>query len=179
PEAQLDRFMFMVHVEYPTAAEELKIIQQTTSDYSGDIQQVLSGEQIIELQELVRRIPVSDHVVQYAMEFVRRTRVTTDEAPDFVKNWLAWGAGPRASQYLILGGKARAALEGRGVVTGEDIRAVAKPVLRHRIILNFSAEAEGVTTDTVIEKLIETVPRKGSEIDADGRLSKILGSEDS
>ncbi|MCB9831307.1 MAG: AAA family ATPase [Planctomycetes bacterium] len=178
PEAQLDRFMFMVHVHYPSADEELRIIQQTTSDYVGDVRQVLSGAEIESLQELVRRVPVSDHVVRYAMEFARRTRVQTEEAADFCKEWLAWGAGPRASQYLILAGKARAVLAGRHFVSGEDIRAVAKPVLRHRIIVNFSAEAEGISSDTVIEKLIESVPRNESEITSDGRLSKVLGSED-
>ncbi|MEE9392789.1 MAG: MoxR family ATPase [Planctomycetota bacterium] len=178
PEAQLDRFMFMVNVDYPSGEEELQIIKQTTSDYRGEIKAVLTGEEIIELQNLVRRVPVSDHVVKYALEFSRRTRVHSDEAPDFVKQWIAWGAGPRASQYLILGGKARAVLAGRHFVSGEDIRAVARPVLRHRIITNFSAEAEGITTDTVIEKLIETIPRADSEISSDGRLSTVLGSED-
>ena len=178
PEAQLDRFMFMVHVDYPSADEELKIIQTTTSQYKGEVETVLGGEDIMKLQDLVRRVPVSDHVIKYALEFSRRTRVNSDDAPDFVKEWLAWGAGPRASQFLVLGGKARAVLEGRNFVSGEDIRAVAKPVLRHRIITNFSAEAEGITSDTVIEKLIETIPRADSEITSDGRLSKILGSED-
>ena len=130
------------------------------------------------LQDLVRRIPVGDHVVRYAMEFARQTRIQTDDAPDFVKEWLAWGAGPRASQYLILGAKARAVLAGRNFVSGEDVRAVAKPVLRHRIIVNFSAEAEGVNSDRVVDSLIESIPRNQSEMTADGRLSKVLGSED-
>jgi MoxR-like ATPase len=177
PEAQLDRFMFMVNVEYPDADEELAIIQRTTTVSQDDVQQVLSGAEIVKLQDLVRRVPVSDHVVRYALEFTRRTRVQTEEAPDFIKNWLAWGAGPRASQYLVLGGKARAVLAGRNFVSGEDIRAVAKPVLRHRIICNFSAEAEGVTPDVVIDKLIETIPAADNEITSDGRLSSVLGSE--
>ncbi len=159
PEAQLDRFMFMVHVAYPDADEELRIIQQTTSDYTDDVQTILSGERILELQDLVRKIPVADDVVRFAMKLARSTRVTTDEAPDFVKEWLAWGAGPRATQYLVLGGKARAAIDGRTFVTEEDIRQVAKPVLRHRIILNFSAEAEGIDTDAVIERLLEFVAK--------------------
>ncbi|HGY90707.1 MAG TPA: MoxR family ATPase [Planctomycetes bacterium] len=159
PEAQLDRFMFMVHVEYPDADEELRIIQQTTSDYTDDVQTILSGERITELQDLVRKIPVADDVVRFAMKLARSTRVTTDEAPDFVKEWLSWGAGPRATQYLVLGGKARAAIDGRTFVTEDDIRQVAKPVLRHRIILNFSAEAEGVDTDAVIERLLEFVTK--------------------
>ncbi len=159
PEAQLDRFMFMVHVEYPDADEELRIIQQTTSDYTDDVQTILSGESITALQDLVRKIPVADDVVRFAMKLARSTRVTTNEAPDFVKEWLSWGAGPRATQYLVLGGKARAAIDGRTFVTEDDIRQVAKPVLRHRIILNFSAEAEGIDTDAVIERLLEFVAK--------------------
>ena len=176
PEAQLDRFMFMVQVDYPTSEEELRIIQTTTSDYSGSVEKVLSGEQIVRLQELVRRVPVSDQVVKYALEFARRTRVTTPEAPDFVKQWLAWGAGPRASQFLVLGGKAHAALKGRNFVTDADIRAVVKPVLRHRLVTTFSAQAEGVTTDAVIDRLIDSIPRAQSEVAADGRLPQIFGS---
>ncbi|HMS15816.1 MAG TPA: MoxR family ATPase [Planctomycetota bacterium] len=166
PEAQLDRFMFMVRVDYPSAAEELKIIQATTSAQNVDLQPILSGTDILALQDLVRRVPVADHVVQYALEFSRRTRVTTPEAPDFVKQWVAWGAGPRASQYLILGAKAKAVLEGRHYVSGADIRAVAHPVLRHRIICNFSAEAEGITSDTVIDRLLESIPRAAAEVKA-------------
>ncbi|MAG54822.1 MAG: AAA family ATPase [Planctomycetes bacterium] len=164
PEAQLDRFMFMIKVDYPSAKEELEIIQSTTSAREVKLEQVLSGEDIMELQELVRRVPVADHVVNYALEFSRRTRVTEDEAPDFVKQWVAWGAGPRASQYLILGAKARAVLNGRTFVSGDDIRAVAHPVLRHRIICNFSAEAEGKSSDYIVDQLIESIPR--AEADA-------------
>jgi MoxR-like ATPase len=166
PEAQLDRFMFMVRVDYPSAAEELKIIQSTTSIQDVTLDPILSGTDIQELQDLVRRVPVADHVVQYALEFSRRTRVTTPEAADFVKQWVAWGAGPRASQYLILGAQARAVLEGRSYVSGADIRAVAHPVLRHRIICNFSAEAEGITSDSVIDRLIESIPRASAEVKA-------------
>jgi len=134
------------------------------------------GFQVVSLQELVRRVPVSDQVVKYALEFARRTRVTTPEAPDFVKQWLAWGAGPRASQFLVLGGKAHAALKGRNFVTDADIRAVVKPVLRHRLVTTFSAQAEGVTTDAVIDRLIDSIPRAQSEVAADGRLPQIFGS---
>ncbi|MEE2713452.1 MAG: MoxR family ATPase, partial [Planctomycetota bacterium] len=157
PEAQLDRFMFMIHVDYPSADEELKIIQETTSAKETKLDQVLSGDDILALQDLVRKVPVADHIVNYALEFSRRTRVTEEESPDFVKQWVAWGSGPRASQYLILGAKARAILNGRTFVSGEDIRAVAHPVLRHRIICNFSAEAEGITSDTIVDKLIESI----------------------
>ena len=166
PEAQLDRFMFMIKVDYPSADEELKIIQETTSARDVQLSQVLSGEEIMQLQELVRKVPVADHIVNYALEFSRRTRVTQEGVPDFVKQWVAWGAGPRASQYLILGAKARAILEGRTFVSGEDVRAVAHPVLRHRIICNFSAEAEGVTSDTIVDKLIESIPRAEADTGA-------------
>jgi MoxR-like ATPase len=166
PEAQLDRFMFMIKVDYPSAEEELQIIQSTTSAREVHLEQVLSGDEIMDLQELVRKVPVADHVVNYALEFARRTRVTTDEAPDFVKQWVAWGAGPRASQYLILGAKARAILNGRTYVSGEDVRAVAHPVLRHRIICNFSAEAEGITPDAIVDRLIESIPRAEADTGA-------------
>ena len=163
PEAQLDRFMFMIHVGYPSADEELKIIQETTSAKETKLDQVLDGDDILALQDLVRKVAVADHVVNYALEFSRRTRVTQEESPDFVKQWVAWGSGPRASQYLILGAKARAILNGRTFVSGEDIRAVAHPVLRHRIICNFSAEAEGITSDTIVDKLIESIPRADAD----------------
>jgi MoxR-like ATPase len=163
PEAQLDRFMFMIRVDYPSAQEELQIIQNTTSAREVTVQQVMTGTEIMELQGLVRKVPISDHVVNYALEFTRRTRVHSADAADFVKQWVAWGAGPRASQYLILGAKARAVLSGRTWVSGEDIRAVAHPVLRHRIICNFSAEAEGVSSDKIIDRLVETVPRAQAE----------------
>jgi MoxR-like ATPase len=156
PEAQQDRFMFKVFVDYPTEKEELDIVKQTTSAASVELQKILAGSEIMNLQSIVRRVPAADDVVTYATTLVRRTRVTQPDAPSFIKEWLSWGAGPRASQYLILGGKARAVLEGRYHVTKEDIQAVAKPVLRHRIITNFNAEAEGITTDKVVEKLIET-----------------------
>ena len=163
PEAQLDRFMFMIRVSYPSAEEELKIIQYTTGARSVELRQVLSAAEILELQDTVRRVPVSDHVVNYALEFARRTRITTPEADDFVKQWVAWGAGPRASQYLVLGAKAHAVLHGRTWVSGEDVRAVAHPVLRHRIIRNFRAEAEGITTDGVVDHLIKEIPRAAAD----------------
>ena len=176
PEAQLDRFMFNVFVDYPEESEELDIIKLTTADYEAELSQVLSGEDILALQDIVRKVPVADHVINYALRLTRMTRVTKPEAPDFVKNWVSWGAGPRASQYLILGGKARALLRGRFYVSVEDIRAVAHPVLRHRIITNFSAEAEGITPDRIVDMLIEKIPAHEAEALSDGRLPEVLGS---
>ncbi len=178
PEAQLDRFMFNIFVDYPSEQEELDIIKLTTATYEADLEKVLSGEDILSLQEIVRRVPVADHVINYCLKLTRMTRVTKPEAPEFVKKWVSWGAGPRASQYLILGGKARALLSGRFYVSTDDIRAVAHPVLRHRIITNFSAEAEGITPDKIIDMLIDEVPAHQSEALSDGRLPEVLGSED-
>jgi len=155
PEAQLDRFMFNVLVDYPSADEEFEIMKRTTSAPEAPPEAVLTGDEIMRLQQIVRRVPIADHVTRYAMKLTRSTRHRTAEAPDFIKEWLSWGAGPRACQYLILGGKARALLKGRHHVSTEDIDAVAKPVLRHRIITNFNAEAEGVTADKIVERLLE------------------------
>jgi MoxR-like ATPase len=137
---------------------------------------VLARDEILKLQEIVRKVPVADSVVQYAMKLVRSTRVRTEAALPFIDEWVSWGAGPRACQYLILGGKARAILEGRTYVSAEDIRAVAHPVLRHRVITNYNAEAAGVTSDTVIDRLLEEIPPIESEATADGRLPKVFGS---
>ncbi|MDD4891788.1 MAG: MoxR family ATPase, partial [Phycisphaerae bacterium] len=147
PEAQLDRFMFHVRVGYPSHNEEIEIVRRTTTHGSFEVEKVLTAEDIVQLQDLVYRIPVPDHVYQYAVTLVRKTRREQPEAPDYVRNWVSWGAGPRASQYLVLGAKARSILYGRGYASVEDIKAVAGPVLRHRILLNFNAEAEGVTSD--------------------------------
>ncbi len=158
PEAQQDRFMFNIKVDYPSRAEELQIMKQTTSTYKPDLKPVLSGEQITKLQEIVRQVVVADHVYAYAADLVRATRPREQGVPKFVPELVAWGAGPRASQYLILGGKARALLNGRLHVTTEDIKEVAYPVLRHRLVTTFNADAEGVTTDDVIKKLIQAIP---------------------
>jgi len=158
PEAQLDRFMFNVKVDYPTASEELEIVQRTTGGAPEDVGEVLSAEDILAVQDAVRRVPVADPVVDYAVRLARATRVATDAAPDFVKEWVRWGAGPRAAQYLVLGAKAHALVAGRSYVSSGDVRAVAHPVLRHRVLTNFRAEAEGVTPDTVVDRLLETVP---------------------
>ncbi|MHC4599069.1 MAG: AAA family ATPase [Planctomycetota bacterium] len=177
PEAQQDRFMFNILVDYPSQEEELEIMRLTTADYLAALDVVLKGEEILKLQEIVRRVPISDHVIRYAMSLPRATRVGSAEAPPFIKEWVEWGAGPRATQYLILGGKARAVLNGRHYVSAEDIRAVAHPVLRHRIITNFSAEAEGVRTDDIVNKLIETIPTEGTGRLEDERLPEVLGSQ--
>jgi len=158
PEAQLDRFMFNIFITYPERDEERQIVKQTTYDLDVDIKPVLTGKDIIGVQRIVRRVPVSDHVVDYAINLVRATRPTTREAPDFVDAWLTWGAGPRAAQYLVLGAKARAVLNGRLSVTCDDVRELAIPVLRHRIYTNFNADAEGADSVKIIRQLLETVP---------------------
>ncbi len=158
PEAQLDRFMFNVLVDYPSEAEELLIVKQTTADVVADIVPTLSAAEIDELCHTVRRIPIADHVANYAVQLTRRTRPEHPQAPESVKEFVSWGAGPRASQCLVLGAKARAALNGRYFVEPADIRAVAPPVLRHRIITNFNAEAEGIKPDDIVAELTETTP---------------------
>ncbi len=164
PEAQQDRFMFKVFVEYPSYDEEFHIAATTTSQETPVVEELMSGEEILHLQNLVRRIPVAPHVIHYALRLVRATRVEEDDAPEFVKEWVSWGAGPRAMQYLLLGGKARAALDGRVFVTTDDVKAVAHPVLRHRVISNFNAESAGITSDKVIDKLLkETSDRHAND----------------
>ncbi len=158
PEAQLDRFMFHIRVDYPSYDEEIEVVRRTTTHREPEVKHTLSGEDIIRLQDLVYRIPVPDHVYQYAVKLVRMTRKNDPDVPQYIRDWVAWGAGPRASQYLVLGAKARSILRGRGYASVEDIKAVAGPVLRHRILLNFNAEAEGVSSDDVVEKLLQEVP---------------------
>ncbi len=174
PEAQQDRFMFNINVDYPTEDEEIQIMKMTTATYKGKVEQVLDGARIMRLQELVRKVPISEHVVRYAMQFARLTRLNNPQTPEEIRRLLAWGAGPRASQFLILGAKARAVLTGRYYVSADDIRAVAHPVLRHRIIPNFSAEAEGINSDVIIDRLIQIIPRAESETLADARLPNVL-----
>jgi len=158
PEAQLDRFLFNVMVKYPSHGEELDIMRSVTSDDEPELKEVVDGASIIEFQHVVRRIPVADHVFEYAAAIVRATRPDQPESPEFVKKLMAWGAGPRASLNLILAGKARAALRGRCHVATEDIRELCLPILRHRIIPNFAARSEGMTPDTLITRLLEEVP---------------------
>jgi MoxR-like ATPase len=176
PEAQQDRFMFKVFVRYPSFNEEFEIARRTTTLVTEDLQSVLSGDQILDLQRLVRRVPVTDHVIQYTLALVRQTRVGEPGVPKFARDWLSWGAGPRAVQFLILGGKARALLHGRSHVQCEDIQALAYPVLRHRILTNFTATSEGITTDTVIEKLLKETPSRDGELTRDDRFRKIFAS---
>ncbi|MEN6459620.1 MAG: AAA family ATPase [Thermoguttaceae bacterium] len=174
PEAQLDRFMFNTFVDYPDEDEEFDIVRRTTADVTATVTPTLSGEKIMALQKIVRRVPVADHVVRYAMKLVRLSRpfaarplgaggagpravASPDGVPPFVRDYVSWGAGPRASQFLVLGAKARAVLQGRFHAGVEDVRAVALPVLRHRIVTNFNAEAEGVKSDDVIRRLVDQV----------------------
>ena len=160
PEAQLDRFMFHIKVDYPDSGEELDIMKMATGEAPDKPNSVLNAQQIIDLQGIVRKMPVSDHVFEYARQLVRVTRVTTDEALPLCKKWLSWGAGPRAGLNMIMAAKAYAMIQGRVHVGTEDIAAMAAPVLRHRIIPNFSATSEGLTTDDIIERILEEVPQK-------------------
>ncbi len=159
PEAQLDRFMFNVWVDYPSREEEINIIKSTTSAYEVDLNCVLTGKEILDFQKLVRRVPVADNVIEYAVDMVKMTRPKEENSPDFVKNWITWGAGPRASQYLILGAKAKAILSGRPTPDVEDVKSMALPVLRHRIVTSFSAEAEGVDTVKIVNRIINQLKK--------------------
>jgi MoxR-like ATPase len=158
PEAQLDRFMLSIYVGYPSREEERQIVNATTQSVENEVRQVLRARDILWVQQLVRQIAATDHVVNYAVDLVRATRPDQPDSPDFAKKWLAWGAGPRAAQYLILGGKVKALMAGRFAVSAADVRFLARPVLRHRIFTNFNADAEGVDAGQIIDKLLETVP---------------------
>ncbi len=157
PEAQLDRFMFNIYIDYPEKSEEKEIVMTTTSAYEPNIEPVITGEEVLRLQQIVRKVPIAEAMVDYAVELSINTRPSHPDAPDFIKDWVNWGAGPRASQYLVLGAKARAIMHGRYHVSYEDIKAVAKPVLRHRILTNFNAEADGITSLDIISQLLEKV----------------------
>lgn len=176
PEAQQDRFMFKVFVTYPSFAEEKLIAIQTTGSRPKDVSPVLTAEEVIELQSLVREVPVSEHVVNYALALVRQTRLNQPETPAFITEWLSWGAGPRAVQFMLIGAKARALLQGRTHVTTEDVAALAAPVLRHRIVVNFAAESEGTTPDIVIKRLIAETPSKESDLSQDPRFKKMFAA---
>ncbi|MDP6467725.1 MAG: MoxR family ATPase [Pirellulaceae bacterium] len=176
PEAQQDRFMFKVFVNYPSFDEEFEVARRTTSAETADVKPVLSAAEIQSLQQVVRQVPVADHVIRYALSLVRQTRIDHPGTPDFVDELVGWGAGPRAVQYLILGGKARALLHGRTHVATEDIQALAKPVLRHRVVVNFAAESEGVNQDDIVERLLAITPTKEDELTSDARFQKIFAS---
>jgi MoxR-like ATPase len=158
PEAQLDRFMLSINIGYPSREEERRIVKATTTSAREEISPVLKARDLLWIQQLVREIPVAEHMVDYAVDLVRATRPKEPQTPQFIKDWLAWGAGPRAAQYLILGAKARAVLYGRLAVSAADIRAVVRPVLRHRLFTNFNADAAGVDVDQILERLLEAVP---------------------
>jgi MoxR-like ATPase len=174
PEAQLDRFLFKIFITYPRPEEERRIYRVTTGTDEPEITPLIAGERIVALQRLVRRVPVSDHCLDYAMDLVRATRGPDHGGPAYIGEWVAWGAGPRAGQALILAAKTRAALGGRPSVAVDDIREVALPVLRHRIVINYNAQASGETSDSIVKKLLADVPiRKGA---ADAAVAEILRS---
>ena len=178
PEAQLDRFMFMIHVEYPSEDEELEIVKRTPTRHEAHPEPVLDAQRVQQIQDLVRDVPVSEHVIRYALRLVRATRKPKrdeeDARPEFMQHYLAWGAGPRASQYLILAGKAKAILDGRSHVTPQDIQNVAHSVMRHRLITNFNAEADGISTDDLIDRLMEAVTRDGSDAATKQQMATVL-----
>jgi MoxR-like ATPase len=174
PEAQLDRFMLSINIDYPTRDEERQIVNATTRLEHPEVRQVLRARDILGIQQLVRQIPATEHIVDYAVDLARATRPDDPSSPEFVRKWLAWGAGPRAAQNLVLGGKTRALLRGRYAVQAEDIRAVAVPVLRHRIFTNFNADAEGVDAGTIVRRLMETLPEPGYGEPARVRGTKVV-----
>jgi MoxR-like ATPase len=178
PEAQLDRFMFNIMVDYPEEEEELEIVRRTTTDVSIGVTPTLNADDIGRLSRIVRRVPIADHVARYALQLTRQTRKDKGRVPDFIAECVSWGAGPRASQYLVLGAKARAILHGRYYVDIEDIRAVAPPVMRHRIMTNFNAEAEGIKPDDIVRMLIDTVPASEGERSESGRQPQVFRSAD-
>jgi MoxR-like ATPase len=157
PEAQLDRFMFNLWLDYPSHDEEVQIVKTTTADLSPALKRVMGGDDIVRFQSLVRRVPVADNVVEFAVRLASMTRPGAGSSPQFIRDWLSWGAGPRASQYLILGAKTRALLQGRLTPEIADVRAVAPPVLRHRIVPNFNAEADGVTSIEIVDRLLREI----------------------
>jgi len=178
PEAQLDRFMFMIQVSYPHEHEELDIVKRTTADQHVQLDHVMDAKRVMEVQSLVRQVPVADHVVRYALRLVRATRKPApgqdDARPKFIKQYVSWGAGPRASQYLILAGKAKAILAGRTHVNTADIAAVVHPVLRHRLITNFNAEADGMTTDDLVDQLLNTIHPDDTDVATQEQMDAVM-----
>lgn len=178
PEAQLDRFMFNIRVDYPDEEEEFQIVKRTTADVEPKITPTLTAEEIAGLARIVRRVPIADHVTRYALQFTRQTRKEKGDVPEFIRKYVSWGAGPRASQYLVLAAKARAVLHGRYFASCDDVRAVAPPVLRHRILTNFNAEAEGIKSDDLVQRLIATIPHDDFDESAGGKLPQVFRSAD-
>ena len=176
PEAQQDRFMFKVLVSYPNFEDEFEIARRTTTTLDDEVTPVVSPEEILTLQRLVREVPVSDHVIRYTLSLVRQTRVGESGIPESVTEQLAWGAGPRAVQFLIVGAKARALMQRRTHVTIEDIQSLALPVLRHRIVVNFASESEGISSDDIIGQLLATTPTQEDELANDARFKAIFAS---
>ena len=168
--------MFKVFVNYPSFDEEFEVARRTTTTQEDNIVPVMDAEEILDIQRVVRAVPVSDHIVRYALSLVRQTRVGEPGVPEFAQDQIAWGAGPRAVQFLVLGAKARALLNRRTHVTCDDIQALAKPVLRHRIVMSFTAESEGVTTDQLVERLLDVTPTKEDELTRDERFRKMFAS---
>ncbi len=176
PEAQQDRFMFKVLVTYPSFDQEFEVARRTTTTLSDSVVPTVAPEEILALQNLVREVPVSDHVIRYTLSLVRQTRVGEEGIPEVVADQLAWGAGPRAVQFLIVGAKARALMQKRTHVTVQDIQALAKPVLRHRIVVNFAAESDGITSDRIIDALLQSTPTQEDELANDARFQAIFAS---
>ncbi|MCH7839983.1 MAG: MoxR family ATPase [Planctomycetes bacterium] len=176
PEAQQDRFLFKVFIGYPTYDEEYAVADRTTGNAEPVVNQVLSREDILRFQQLVRRVPAAPDIIRHALDLVRATRPNEPNSPPFIQKMVSWGAGPRAVQALLLGGKARAVLKGRTHVSAEDIRALAHPVLRHRIVTNFSAEAEGFTTDRIVDELLSSLDPTHTHLDDDERINKVLSA---
>lgn len=176
PEAQQDRFMLKVNVGYPSVEDEVEIARRTTGVQTAEIEPVLSPDEILEIQHLVRLVPVSEHLIRYAVALVRSTRINEPEADPFAVENLSWGAGPRAVQYLLMGAKARSLMQGRSNVSLEDVQALAAPVLRHRLLVNYTAESEGVTADQVVHRLIESLPAREDELSGDPRFQKVFAS---
>ena len=174
PEAQQDRFMFKILVDYPHFDEELEIAKRTTAGALPEVKPVITAEDIIKLQESVLQTPIADSIVRYCLALVRQTRIGQDGVPDFVNQNVSWGAGPRAVQYLILAAKAKALLRGASCVAIEDVQSVAKPVLRHRILMNFTAQSEGITSDDLTDKLLSVTPVSDDELLNDPRMKKIF-----
>jgi len=178
PEAQLDRFMLHIWVDYPSEDEELEIVKRSTVDHEADLVAKLSASEIMDMTRVIRRVPIADHVARYALRLARLTRRDMVDAPDFVREYVMWGAGPRASQYMVLGAKARAVLQGRFFVTHDDIRALAPPVLRHRLKLNFNADAEGLTVDDIVARLLDFVPTVIGKEESREADTQVFRSED-